>query len=225
MLTRAVRNALAGNRWRWLALAAGVAILAVGVTLWLLPRADEKPQPHFVEVADSVYILPKPDPIARFSLVSHDNRPFDNAAFKGKWSFLFFGFTHCPDLCPTTLAVFDQVHRLLGQRPEGVGDVQFVFVSVDPERDTPQVMKDYVGHINPAFIGVSGDGKELAPLADSLGVVYAKAPGTTPDQYFMDHSSAVLLISPRGELIGVFAAPHAAQKIVTGYLEIRKRAR
>jgi protein SCO1/2 len=225
MSVRAVRNAIAGNRWLWVALAAGIAVLVVGVALWLLARPEEKPQAHFVEVADSAYILPKPDPVARFSLVNQDDVAFDNAALEGKWSFLFFGFTHCPDLCPTTLAVFNQVHRLLAQSQEGVADVQFVFVSVDPERDTPQVLKEYVGSINPAFVGVTGNGADLAQLGDSLGVVYAKVPGTTADQYFMDHSSAVLLINPEGRFRGVFAAPHVAQKIVAGFTAIREQSR
>jgi protein SCO1/2 len=225
MSVRAVRNAIAGNRRLWVALAAGIAVLVVGVALWLLTRPEEKPQAHFVEVADSAYILPKPDPVATFSLLTHDNTSFDNAALKGKWSFLFFGFTHCPDLCPTTLAVFNQVHRMLGEGPQGVDDVQFVFVSVDPERDTPQVLKEYVTYINPEFIGVTGNGADLAQLSNSLGVVYAKVPGTTPEQYFMDHSSAVLLINPEGHFRGVFAAPHVAQKIVAGFTAIREQSR
>lgn len=218
-------QATGSRRWLWIALAAGIAALVIGVALWLLMRPEEKPQAHFVEVADGVYILPRPDPVATFRLVTQDNTPFDNSSLEGKWSFLFFGFTHCPDLCPTTLAVFDQVHRLLARSEKGVADVQFVFVSVDPERDTPQVLKEYVGSINPGFIGVTGDGAELARLAESLGVVYAKVPGTAPDQYFMDHSSAVLLINPEGRFRGVFAAPHAAQKMVDGYLAIREQSR
>ena len=225
MSVRAVRNAIAGNRRLWVALAAGIAVLVVGVVLWLLARPEEKPQAHFVEVADSAYILPKPDPVATFSLLTHDNTSFDNAALKGKWSFLFFGFTHCPDLCPTTLAVFNQVHRMLSEGPQSVDDVQFVFVSVDPERDTPQVLKEYVGSINPEFVGVTGNNADLAQLGNSLGVVYAKVPGSAPDQYFMDHSSAVLLINPEGRFRGVFAAPHVAQKIVAGFTAIREQSR
>jgi protein SCO1/2 len=219
-----LRDAMKGKRWLWAALAAGIALLAIGVTLWLVGRPAEKPTAQFVEVAEGVYILPKPDSIAKFALVSHDNAVFDNRALEGKWSFLFFGFTHCPDLCPTTLAVFQQVYRRLGEAPGNLADVQFVFVSVDPERDTPQVLKEYVGHVNLAFIGVTGGGPGLAQLADSLGVVYAKVPGTTAEQYFMDHSSAVLLTDPDGRFHGVFAAPHAAQRIVDGYREIRKRS-
>jgi len=224
MIVRAIGSALAGRRPVRIGFAVGIVLLAIGVASWLVWRPQEKPQAHFVEVADSAYILPKPDPVATFNLVNQDNATFDNSALKGKWSFLFFGFTHCPDVCPTTLAVFNQVHRELDQRPQGASDVQFVFVSVDPERDTPQLLKAYVTSFNPAFIGVTGNGADLARLSDSLGVVYQKVPGATPDQYFMDHSSAVLLIDPRGQLRGVFAAPHVAQKIVTGFAAIREQS-
>jgi protein SCO1/2 len=224
MFLRAIGSAITGGRRLRIWLAAGIVLLAVGVALWLLWRPDEKPQAHFVEVAPDAYILPKPDPVATFNLVNHDNTAFGNSALKGKWSFLFFGFTHCPDLCPTTLGVFNQVHRLLSQGPQGVSNVQFVFVSVDPERDTPQLLKEYVTQFNPQFIGVTGNSADLAQLSDSIGVVYAKVPGSTPEQYFMDHSSAVLLIDPRGRLRGVFAAPHVAQKIVAGFTAIQEQS-
>ena len=223
MFSRAIASAIRGARPVHVWVASGIVLLAIGVASWLLWRPAEKPQAHFVEVADSAYILPKPDPVATFKLVDQNNVRFDNSALLGKWSFLFFGFTHCPDLCPTTLAVFNQVHRLLGQRREGVHDVQFVFVSVDPERDTPRLLKDYVSHFNSEFVGVSGDGTELARLTDSLGVVYAKVPGPSSGEYFMDHSSAVLLIDPQGRFRGVFAAPHTAQKIVAGFTAIREQ--
>jgi protein SCO1/2 len=103
-------------------------------------------------------------------------------------------------------------------------DVQFVFISVDPERDTSPLLEDYVTHLNPEFIGVTGDGAELARLGESLGVVYTKVPGPSPGEYFMDHSSAVLLIDPQGGFRGVFAAPHVAQKILAGFLAIQARS-
>ena len=224
MLLRAIGQAMSGRRSARYWIAAGIALVALGVALWLLWRPGAKPQPHFVEVGDGAYILPKPDPVVAFRLVDQDNGIFDNAALKGKWSFLFFGFTHCPDLCPTTLTVFNQVHRLLKAHPDAARDVRFVFVSVDPERDTPAVMKQYVAAFNPEFVGITGSAADLARLGDSLGVVYSKVPGSAPDQYFMDHSSAVLLIDPQGDLRGVFAAPHIAPKIVTGFLTIRERS-
>jgi protein SCO1/2 len=200
-----------------IALAATIAAAAAGA--WLYTRPAPQEHEHFIEVADGVYRLATPDEIAPFRLQRHDDTPFDNASLRGKWSFLFFGFTNCPDVCPTTLAALNEVQRSLSQRPGGAGNVQFVFVSVDPERDKPR-LKEYATHFNPAFWGVTGEASELAKLSDSVGVKYHKEPGATPDNYFMDHSSAMLLISPDGRLHAVFAAPHVPETMLKGYLSI-----
>ena len=197
--------------------------LRLGVAGWLNYKSQQMPEAHFLEVGQDAYILPKPDRLAYFKLVNQDNQPFTNDSLVGKWTFFFFGYTHCPDICPVTLAVFNDVDRMLKQRKETT-PVQFVFVSVDPERDTPQLLKQYVPSFNPKFIGATGDPAELAKIADSLGVIFGKAPGTTPNKYLMDHSSAVLLTNPEGKWRGVFAAPHVPQQILDGFLAILRRS-
>ena len=124
---------------------------------WQALRPKAAAPPHFVEVSDGVYILPRPDALASFRLIKHDNTPFDNASLTGRWSFVIFGYTYCPDFCPTTLSVFTQVHGLLAQQPDVMRDLQFVMVSVDPARDTPALLKDYVPQFHRDFVGVTGD--------------------------------------------------------------------
>jgi protein SCO1/2 len=218
-----------GPRRALLAGAAALALLLVVVAsllAWQARRAQPAAaQPHFVELAEGVYILPKPDALAAFRLVNHDGAPFDNASLQGRWSFVVFGYTFCPDFCPTTLAEFAHTHRLLAQHSEGVRDVQFLMVSVDPARDTPQLLQRYVPQFNRDFIGVTGDAAVIARLADSVGAVYNRVPGSSDDTYLIDHSSAVLLINPQGELQGIFAAPHAAKTLASGFHKIRERVR
>jgi len=197
-----------------------VALLAAG-TAWVLIPA--KPSEPFIEIGKDAYVLAEPEPIAPFRLVGHDGKAFDNAALKGRWSFLFFGFTHCPDICPTTLAVFNEVQRALRSSAGGAADVRFIMVTVDPERDTPQVLANYVPAFNPEFLGLTGEAGEIARLCDSLGVKYGKVPGATPASYHMDHSSSVLLADPQGRFHAVFAPPHDAQNMTQGFLEIRRR--
>lgn len=196
--------------------ALAVAMGTAAGWLWMPAKQTEA----FIEVGKDAYVLAEPEPIAPFRLVAHDGQAFDNAALKGRWSFLFFGFTHCPDICPTTLAVFNEVHRALRS---GAVDVRFVMVTVDPERDAPQVLAKYVPAFNPEFIGVTGEAGEIARLCDSLGVKYGKVPGSTPASYHMDHSSSVLVADPQGRFHGVFAPPHDAQNMVRGFLEMRRR--
>lgn len=198
-------------------------VLAVATVAWWPARNDRASGEPFIEVAKGAHVLVEPDPVAEFRLLDHEGKPFENAALTGKWSFLFFGFTHCPDACPTTLAVFNEVHRTLSVRPDGTRDVQFVLVSVDPARDTPQLLREYVTRFNPAFVGVTGDEADIARLSQSVGVMYAKVPGPTPESYSMDHSTAVLLTNPEGKLHGIFAAPHAPQDMAQAFLKMRAR--
>lgn len=179
----------------------------------------------FIEIADGAWVLSEPDPIAPFRLKRHDGELFDNDAFTGKWSFVFFGYTHCPDICPTTLVVFKGLREALVARGGHAYDLQYVFVSVDPQRDTPQRLREYVTHFDPGLIGVTGDDAELARLSTSVGVVYARDPtGSGGGDYLVDHSSAVLLVNPYGRLHAVFAAPHTPGAMLEAFERIRARA-
>lgn len=203
-------------------IAVAMLVLAVAVAMvWRSVQPRSAQSAHFVEIASNTYILPKPDAIAEFALLRHDDKPFDNSSLKGRWSFLIFGYTFCPDFCPTTLVVFNELHGLLAQRAEGVRDLQFVMISVDPERDTTTLLSQYVPQFNRDFVGVTGNAAVIARLADSVGAVYTKVAGTTDQNYLIDHSSSVLLINPQGRLQGVFAAPHVAAEMARGFAKLR----
>ena len=148
-------------------------------------------------------MLTAPRTIAAFSLLDQDGKPFTNAQLQGHWSLLFAGFTHCPDVCPTTLGVL----KVVGQRLQGKAPAM-IFLSVDPERDSPAVLKSYVAYFGPNLTGVSGPLGQLDRLCESLGVAYVKVPGKTPDDYAVDHSAALVLIDPQGRVAGYFPPPH-----------------
>ena len=209
----------------WIAVVAGAGAAAL-VAAWFLGLGRPAPEraPRYVEVAHGAYVLPKPDAIAAFDLVRHDETKFDNAALKGRWSFLIFGYTSCPDFCPTTLATFQVLHERLAKTAEGTREVQFVMVSVDPERDTAKLLAAYVTHFNPAFVGVTGSVAQVARLADSVGAEYQKQPPAAEGHYVVDHSTSVLLVNPEGQVRGVFAPPHEATDLFDGFLKIRASA-
>jgi protein SCO1/2 len=119
------------------------------------------------------------------------------ADFKGKAVVLFFGYTHCPDVCPTTMAELSQAMQQLG--PDAAR-VQVLFVSIDPARDTPNVLSQYVSAFNPSFIALRPDDAQLAKLAKDFRVYYAKAKGKTADDYTMDHTAASYVFDPSGKL-------------------------
>lgn len=132
-----------------------------------------------------------------FALTDHTGTARTLADYKGKVVTLFFGFTHCPDVCPTSLANMKQVLALLG--PDATR-VQVLFVTVDPERDTTELLANYVPKFDPSFVGLRGDAAATAAVAKDYKIFYQKVPGTTPDSYTMDHSAGTYVHDPQGRL-------------------------
>ena len=132
-----------------------------------------------------------------FALTGHDGKPRTLADFRGKAVAIFFGFTHCPDVCPTALSTAAEAMRRLG--PDAAR-VQVLFVTIDPERDTPELLARYVPAFHPAFLGLYGDAEATARVAKEFKVLYRKVPGQTPDTYTMDHSAGMFVFDPQGRL-------------------------
>ena len=132
-----------------------------------------------------------------FALTDHTGRQRTLADFRGKAVVLFFGYTQCPDVCPTTLAALAEAMRRLG--PDAA-NVQVLFVTVDPERDTTELLSHYVTAFNPSFLGLSGDADATARTAKEFKILYQKQPGRTPASYTMDHSAGTFVFDPQGRL-------------------------
>jgi protein SCO1/2 len=129
------------------------------------------------------------------ALTGHDGKPRTLADFKGKVTVVFFGFTHCPDVCPTTLAKFAEVAKRL---EDDADRMQVLFVTVDPERDTPEVLSRYVPAFDPRFLGLYGDAEATARTAKEFKIVYQKQAGKTPESYTVDHSSGTFVFDREG---------------------------
>ena len=158
--------------------------------------------------------FPEPRPVEPFALADASGEPFDAARLAERWSFIFFGYANCPDICPTTMAVLgDAEGRLLadGDRP-----FQGILVSVDPERDTPQLLGDYVASFSENFVGVTGSPPLIAAFAKSLHAGFAKAPvEDSALGYLMDHSSHIAVVDPLGRHHGFIRPPYDAQQLAT----------
>ena len=167
-------------------------------------------------------VLPESRPLPEVTLTSHNGEQWTNKDLEGRWQFLFFGFTNCPDVCPTTLATLaGAMNRLQDVEIEPMPEV--VFVSVDPQRDTPKLMKRYVGHFSDDFLGVTGDRGEIDRLTQSLGISYKLYQPDSNGDYGVDHSAAILLIDPRGELRALWQSPHDRRAMAEEFPQIRKR--
>lgn len=151
---------------------------------------DSKPQFKSIDLTGADYAKD-------FQLPDADGKVRSLQEFRGKAVVVFFGFTQCPDVCPTTLTELAQARKLLGP----LGDrVQGIFITVDPERDTPEVLKAYMGNFDPGFIALRGTPEQLAALAKDFKVYYKKVEGKTPTSYTMDHSAASFIYDPQGRL-------------------------
>lgn len=152
-----------------------------------------------------------------FALVDHDGRRVRDADFRGSAMLVFFGFTHCPDVCPTALARIAEILDALG--PDA-GSVRALFVSVDPRRDTPALLKEYVAHFSPRIVGLTGSEAEIAAMARAYRAYFRIAgdPDTNP-AYLVDHSSFVYVMDRTGRFVGSFNPDAPAQ---TGLRLIRR---
>ena len=159
----------------------------------------------------SATVMPEPLPLPEFLLRDQDGATFNRTSLKGKFSLLFFGFTHCPDICPATLQQLSVVRQKLALASHDLPDI--VLVSVDPERDTPEVLRQYVGHFGDGFIGVTGDMIELLKLTSKLGIYFEHTEGEG-DNYNVNHAVAVLAINEDAAFQALFSAPHDIDSLV-----------
>jgi protein SCO1/2 len=181
-----------------------VAAMAAGAGLWLGQRqfgtAGSSAAP-----TRAALIYPQPRELPTFALKRADGATFGNADLRERWTLAFFGFTHCPDICPTTLAVLKQIRLALGDGPESPA-LQLLFVSVDPERDDAKALGDYAAYFDPTIVAATAGHDVLLPFTRALGVVYMTSdlPG---GGYTVDHSAQLVLIDPKGRLIGLIRPP------------------
>lgn len=198
-------------------------VLAAMLAAAWLTDIDREYDSRAMLLPDQVMTLfSDPKPLTAFALTDDRNRVFDLESLKGKWSFLFFGFTHCPDACPTTLAELARARDNIAKNTVGAEDIQVVFISVDPNRDTASKLRQYVDYFDTTFVGVTGDNAQIGNLAGQLGATYKVAitPGT--ENYPVYHSTAVFLVDPRARYHAVFTPPHDAEAISKRFKVMRE---
>lgn len=186
-----------------IALLAGIA-MAGGLFFALQLNAPREPVAAFV--------LPAPEPLPAFSLVDQSQAPFTRESLSGQWDLLFFGFTNCPDICPTTLQLLSRVRASL--KTQGDSPLpRIVLLSVDPERDTPEQLAKYVAYFGEDNVGVTGSIEEVKKLTQALYVYFAKVE-LGNGNYTVDHSPAVLVVDPAGRYHSGFSGSHTYENLM-----------
>jgi protein SCO1/2 len=189
-----------------------VVMFSVLVVLAAVYWVGQVPAPTGLKVGPSVTVVAQAKVLPEFKLqaTSHEQELTLNSLL-GHWTYLTFGYTHCPDVCPGTLGLLAQVTRQMGDRKAPL----VVFVSVDAPRDSPALLRQYVPGFHPSFLGATGSDEALTPLTKALGVYYVRnAPAKPGGGYSVDHSSAVYLINPEGRLRASFSMPMDANQMV-----------
>lgn len=197
-----------------------VIALLIGVWLGWQPAKPPLPEQPFTGIT----IHAKPLPIPPFSFVDHTSKPFDNSRFKDKWSLLFFGYTHCPDICQTTLTLLNRVYKQLAEQQPGL-PVEVVFMTVDPHRDTPKIMADYTTFYNPKFIGVvPASIGAMKAFGEEVGIIFDYENPQTHDlvdvttlpvdsKYLVTHNSTLFIVNPEGKIAADIFPPHNGDNI------------
>ena len=178
-----------------------------------------KPSPPPAELAG--VLRPDFKQLQPFELVDHHNKVFNEKEFLDKWTFVFFGFTSCMHICPPTLNVLNQVHKSLTEEAGKIpDDMQVVFISVDPDRDSIEKIAGYIKKFNKDFVGATANKTKIDEVAKQFGSGYVKDPETAAGEYQVSHTSAIFLVDPFGRLVATFSEPHQPATITSQYKKI-----
>ena len=203
-------------------------ILLLGAMLFALggcQQADEIPE------TEAAFVLPEVVTLTDFKLTNHRLGEYGIENTRGKWSLFFFGYTHCPDVCPTELFMMAEMMRAIEKDPSVlVQPPQVVFVSLDPQRDTPESLQQYAAFYHASFIGITGSQSSVDELSKEMGVFYERVyhrngdvltldseedvPEELKDSYLINHSASIFLLNPAGDLHAIFAPPHDPNRMI-----------
>lgn len=181
-----------------------IAVLAlIGAIGWLLAGADKRALPDELRAV----MVTAPAKLGAIRLTDHHGKPVTDAWFTGQWSFVFLGFTNCPDVCPATMAQLGVIKKSLAQQNPGTPQPRYVFVSVDPQRDTPTRLAAYVAGFDPSFVGVTGEAAQIKALEQTLSAFHRQDAPSTSGDYRVMHSGEVYLLDPTGRVYAKFMPP------------------
>ena len=190
-----------------------VVIAAYGLAINLPTFISKTP------VLETGKALAQPMELVAFDLLDHTGKPFQYKDLKEEWSLIFFGYSKCPDVCPTTVFKLTEIYRILDEDKAIKQQPQVIFVSIDPDRDKPETLKEYLASFNPEFIGVTGNLDEINKLTTKLSVYFQKIGDDENYLYEMNHTAGLFLTNPDGKLVASFK-PTATPKELS--LDVKK---
>ena len=161
-------------------------------------------------------MLTKPMELTSFNLINHQDKQFQLKDLENQWSLIFFGYTQCPDVCPSTIFKLSQTYDLLDQDQRISKLPQVIFISIDPERDNPETLSEYLAFFNPRFIGITGDQSEIKKITSTLSVYYEKIEqNKDSNSYIMNHTASIFLTNDEGKLVASFRPTATPQELTS----------
>ena len=164
-------------------------------------------------------LWPNPKTLRPFASIDHKGNVFGLDQLTTKWTFMFFGYTHCPDICPVTMSQMNQLHALLVEQ-DATRPFQVAFMTVDPDRDSTEKLATYVEYFNKEFIGLGGNMSQVESLTRQIGVPHFLAEKNENGDYLVEHSASIFLIDPEGRLVAIFSSPHDINDIAERFTKI-----
>jgi protein SCO1 len=199
---------------RTTAIAAAFTAMALGLASWLVLDARK-----LAPLQINGYVLATPRELPAVELVDEHDAPFRPGNFAGHWSFLYFGYTYCPDICPLTLVELTKLKQHLAA--DGVAErSEYYLVSVDPKRDTPARLREYVVYFDPELRGLTGSADALAALVQATETLFDVPEDQDGDNYLVSHSSNVVLLDPDGRVHAVFTPPHDPATLAADFTKV-----
>lgn len=171
----------------------------------------------------SGFAFPSPKELTNFELIDQNNNTLDASFFKDKWTFIYVGYTFCPDACPMSLTILDQLYKKLESSGELTDNISMLLVSVDPDRDTPERLNSYVKHFNDRFVGATGELNQIKTFANQVSAIYSVPEDRSDPNYLVDHSSSIILINPNAAVHAIFTPPQKADALAQDFVSLRDR--
>ena len=199
-------------------LLAGIGLLTLALGSWFAINMRNEPP---LEI--SGFVASEPRALPAFELTDGSGADFNSRDFAGRWSFVYFGYSYCPDICPMSMLEMSKIADALTNGGTDI-PVAYYLVSLDPERDTPERMGEYAAYFNPEFIGLTGEPEQIDLFARSAGVIYELPEDTSTDTYLVGHSSFITLLNPAGRIHAFFTGDLDGERIAAEFQQIVDRA-
>jgi len=200
------------------------ALIGVGIVVMLFASVFffKAPAKRSAPAELQAVLWPEPRELKTFELIKAGGGSLNLASLSDKWTLLFFGYASCPDVCPMTLSIMKAVYDSLAEFPEIQGKTQVVFVSVDPDRDSPERIDEYISYFDERFIGATGSVAAIDAFATQLSAGYVKEEPKEDGTYQVNHTGSIYLIGPAQRVHGAFSPPHKPKAITELYLDVLK---